>query len=339
MFGARGSAKLKGAPVVKELMSQIKKILCPTDWSPPSRVALQCAVKMALCEDAELLLLHVLPTLDQVPGIASPASLGRAVEKEARERLHALIDEYVPPEVEAQVLVRVGEEASEIHRAALEADVVVMSTHGRSAWEHWAFGSVAQGVLLEAACPIFAIGPQTVESIRRQAERDGRRSSTDFPYKQILWPTDWSESSERALGRALDLTARHGAEMLMLHVIEPPQLEADGSGDLADLADPIAQHGEVREQFRLLRERRPQTQSARHLISHGVAATEIKRVAVAEGVDLIVMSTHGRTGWQPDKLGTVAQKVLRVVPCPVFLVPVGPDALPGARAPEAQAVR
>ena len=335
MFGARGSAKLKGAAVVKEPMPQIKRILCPTDWSPPSRVALQCAVKMALCEDAELLLLHVLPALDQVPGIASPASLGRAVEKEARERLHALIDECVPPEVEAQVLVRVGEEAEEIHRAALEADVVVMSTHGRSAWEHWAFGSVAQGVLLEAACPIFAIGPQTAERIRRQAESDGRRSSTDFPYKQILWPTDWSESSESALGEALDLTARHGAEMLMLHVIEPPQPEADGSGDLAD---PIAQHGEAREQFRLLRERRPRTQGARRLISRGVAAAEIKRVAVAEGVDLIVMSTHGRTGWQPDKLGTVAQKVLRVVPCPVFLVPVGPDAPRGARAAEVQAV-
>ena len=330
MPGARRAAKIRSAAAVKEPMPQIKRILCPTDWSPPSRAALQCAVKVALCEDAELLLLHVLPVLEQVPGIASPASLGRAVEEEARQRLLALIEESVPSEVRAQVLVRVGEEAEEIYRAALEADVVVMSTHGRSTWARWAFGSVAQSVLLDSACPIFAIGPQTAQSIRSQAEADGRSSCLDFPLKQILWPTDWSESSERALGEALDLTARHGAQMLMLHVIEPPQPEASG------LDGPGEQPREAQEQFRLLRERRPRTRGARPLISHGVPATEIGRVALAEGADLIVMSAHGRTGWQPHNLGSVAQKVLRVVPCLVFLVPAAPDAVSRAQAPEAQ---
>ena len=75
--------------------------------------------------------------------------------------------------------------------------------------------------------------------------------------------------------------------------------------------------------FREVCERHPGARGARQLLSHGVAAKEINRVALTEGADLIVMSTHGRTGWKRAALGSVTQRVLRLVPCPVFLVPPG----------------
>ncbi len=294
-------------------MPKLKTILCPTDWSEPSRVALRAAVKMARHEGAELLLLHVLPPLGSVRGLASVVPLEQVIQDEARQKLDALIKECVPPGVRVQPLIRIGEEAEEIHSAALQADVVVMSTHGRSGLARWAFGSVAETVLRESTCPIFVVGPAGATGAKSEAGQNGRSSCFDFPYKQVLWPTDWSESSEQALDEAIAIAAHHGAQLLLLHVTEPLDLEPKEWWR--------EQHAEAQKHFHALCERKPGAQGARHLICHGVPATEILRAAVAEGADLIVMSSHGRTGWQRWDLGPVAQKVLRGVPCPVFLVP------------------
>lgn len=310
MTGDGRAAKMKGGIVAEEPpMSQIKRILCPTDWSEASRVALQAAVNMARYEGAELVLLHVLPPLGIVYGMASVVSLGQAVRDEASEKLARLIAQHVPPEVRAQALICIGEEADEIHLAALQADVVVMSTHGRAGWAHWAFGSVAENVLRDSTCPIFVVGPSGDSSTDKTAS-DGRNCRFDFPFKQVLWPTDWSEESYRALDEAIAISLHHGAQLLMLHVIEPPELEMSWLHE---------EHMEKR--LLKLCKRKAGAQSARRLIGHGDAAAEITRVATAKSADLIVMSTHGQTGWQRSSLGSVTQKVLRAVPCPVFLVP------------------
>lgn len=120
---------------------QPTRILCPTDWSAPSRVALRAAVGMARVEGAELLLLHVLPPLENVPGIASVASLREAIKQESLQKLTALIGELVPPDVHVTPLVRFREEADEIVRIALGCDVVVMNTRGRAGWARLALGS------------------------------------------------------------------------------------------------------------------------------------------------------------------------------------------------------
>jgi nucleotide-binding universal stress UspA family protein len=206
----------------------------------------------------------------------------------------------------------------------------VMSTHGRSGWAHWAFGSVAQSVLRESTCPIFVVGPSDATGVKSETELDGRGSCFDFPYKQVLWPTDWSEASERALEEAIAIAAYQRAQLLLLHVVELP--DGKEAGWLHD-DEP------TEKRFRELCERRPGTQDARRLIRHGVAAEEIIRATLAEGADLIVMSSHGRSGWQRLKLGSVAQKVLRQVPCPIFIVPhralspvAGPSTEPSAPA-------
>ncbi|RYX83860.1 universal stress protein [bacterium] len=295
-------------------MSRIKKILCPTDWSEPSRVALQTAAKLALQEGADLLVIHVLPSLGLVRGISSAASLGAAMKHEAYEKLTALIAECVPSDVRVYPLIRVGEEADEIHLAALQVDVVVMSTHGRSGWAHWAFGSVAETVLLGSTCPIFVIGPTGTRQAKDETREGVRNPSFGFPFKQVLWPTDWSEPSERALDDAIAISARHGAQLLMLHVLEPPEMEP--------LVWERRQRAEMQERFRELCARKPEAKEAQQLIGYGVAAEEIIRIAVEKGVDLIVMSTQGRTAWQRLKLGSVAQKVVRQVPCPILLIPL-----------------
>jgi nucleotide-binding universal stress UspA family protein len=106
----------------------------------------------------------------------------------------------------------------------------------------------------------------------------------------------------------------------MLHVIEPPESEDQQQ----------EQDAALRELFRELRASKPATRDARRLISHGIishgiishgiAAPEIIRVAIAEGADLIVMGSYGRALQQQLSTDSVTQKVLDLVPCPVFLV-------------------
>lgn len=293
-------------------MSQIRKILCPTDWSQPSRVALRATVDMARFENAELRLLHVLPPLGTVRGIASVALLGEAIKREAFQKLTALIADLVPPDVKVQPLIRIGEEADEIHQVALECDVVVMSTRGPGALRVW---SGRRNGATRNGCPVFVIGPDHAPSTKSELNDVGRNSSVDFPFKQVLWPTDWSGPAERALEEAIAVSQRYGAELLLLHVLEPPNLEP--------LNWEAGQRAEAEECFRALCERHPEAKSARRLVCRGGAAEEITLVALAEGADLIVMSTHGRTGGKRLALGSVAQNMLRLVPRPVFLVPSG----------------
>jgi len=297
--------------------------LCPTDWSAPSRAALRVAVNMARFEGAELRLLHVLPPLGTVRGLASAASLGEAVEHEASQKLAAMVAELAAPNVRVTPLLRVGRASHEIFEAATECDVVVMSAHGRAGWARWALGSVAEKVLRETACPVFVVGPDALPA-RTGAVASGLNPSVDFLFKQVLWATDWSLPAECALDEAIALARRHGAQLLLLHVSEPPIPPGLATADWD-----AEQSAEAAVCFGALCERHPGAGGARRLISRGDAAAEIVRVSRLEGADLIVMGTHGRTGWKRSAVGSVAQEVVRLVPCPVLLVP--PDAAANAR--------
>ena len=296
------------------MASEIRKVLCPTDWSEPSRAALRTAVRLARYEGALLVLLHVLPAMRRVPGLPSVASLNDALRHEAAQKLVAIIAESVPPDVRVSLQIRVGDQADEIYLAALECDVIVMSTQGRAQWNRWAFGSVAQTVLRETACPIFVLGPpQEAEEERANA---GPVCRLNFPFERVLWPTDWSQAAARALDEAIALSARYSAQLLLLHVIEPPKLARLATQEWWD-----AQDAEARANFAALDEQKPAIKDAPHLLAHGLAAPEINRVAQREVVDVIVMSSHRHSGQREGELGSVTRKVLRLVPCPVLLIP------------------
>lgn len=292
------------------MASDIGKILCPTDWSEPSRVALQSAVCLARREGARLVLLHVVPALVRVPGLSCAASRSEAIKHEAFQKLAALVAQYVPPDVRVQPVVGVGEAADEIHLAALGCDVVVMSTKGRAGWQPRTFGSVAQGVLNETTCLIFVIGPP---DSALQSEMNVARNF-NLPFERVLCPTDWSQAAEVALREAITISLRHGAQLLLFHAVQPPA-EPQVAND-AWWRGRESQHN-----FDALSGRHPHAKDARRPVTRGVAGVEIGCVALAENAAVIVMSSHGRSGWKPGEVGAVARKVLRLIPCPVLLVP------------------
>ena len=151
-------------------MLPLKKILCPVDFSEPSRLALSAAAELAAQFDAELIVLHVAPEVPVVgPGIANPIgqmSAGFDVESYQREifeasqkELEGLIQNSVPAGRQARAMTSVGQAASEIVDQARElgVDLVVIATHGRTGWRHLVFGSVAEQVVRLSDPPVLTI--------------------------------------------------------------------------------------------------------------------------------------------------------------------------------------
>ncbi len=138
-----------------------------------------------------------------------------------------------------------------------------------------------------------------------------------FPLKKIVCPTDFSEGSFQALAEASELALHFGAEIHLVQVIQLPppttepglplsqkELHEDAEEALRRIAEPLAAKG-VR------------TQTA---IRDGDAATEIVRMAQELGADLIVIATHGNTGWRHLAFGSVTEKVVRLATCPVLTI-------------------
>jgi len=137
---------------------------------------------------------------------------------------------------------------------------------------------------------------------------------------KILFPTDFSETSDAALPWATSLARDRGAQLIILHVQEAPSAYAASEwshGALEPRPDALRQ---------MLEKVRPKGSNVffAHRIEVGNPAKEIVRVAHEENVDMIVMSTHGRTGITHALLGSVAEKVARKAACPVLIVKQSP---------------
>lgn len=155
-----------------------------------------------------------------------------------------------------------------------------------------------------------------------------------MPIRRILVPTDFSDCSTPALVYAYELAQRLGAQLVLLHVVEelPPYIgflpPREAAKTLAELR--------CRTEFalaQLLPERRcPKVE----VVCRAVVGTPdhaIVEVALETKADLIVLATHGRTGWRRFAMGSVAERLVRTAPCPVLTV--RPTAPPDAvAAPE-----
>jgi universal stress protein A len=147
---------------------------------------------------------------------------------------------------------------------------------------------------------------------------DGQRP---IAIKKILVPTDFSPASKKAFSYALRLAGEQGSKITLLHVLEPetpltlagrPAAAGFSEEELADtkvslraLADEANGAGVA---------------GAKSIVRSGVATHEIVEVAKELDVDLIVIATHGLTGWKHFAIGSTAERVARAAPCPVLVV-------------------
>jgi nucleotide-binding universal stress UspA family protein len=143
-------------------------------------------------------------------------------------------------------------------------------------------------------------------------------------FANILVPTDFSASSDAALGYAREVAAKFGSTLYLLHVVEAPFVSGP-LGSEAFVADTPAaqvhliQEAQARLGHRLTPADRRRFAATGEIVS-GTTARSIVEYAGERGIDLIVMGTHGRSGMAHLLMGSVAERVVRSAPCPVLTV-------------------
>jgi universal stress protein A len=141
-----------------------------------------------------------------------------------------------------------------------------------------------------------------------------------FKPRVILHPTDFSECSQYAFHIAMDLAKEHQALVLVLHVAETLGAENLTYGEATSQLQPDSYQHRLWDDFRRRMPPIPAGVAVRQLLTEGDPALEIDRIAREQHCDLIVMGTHGRTGLDHLLMGSVAERVVRHVPCPVLIV-------------------
>jgi len=162
------------------------------------------------------------------------------------------------------------------------------------------------------------VAAMKTETIAANTEKLGRPvvGTTDeerpVAIRKILAPTDFSPASEKALKYALRFAHDFGSELTLLHVLEPAISPPFSDAEMAD----------AEEGLRTLVNsvRAAGAAGARSTIRTGVATHEIVEAAKELDVDLIVIATHGYTGWKHFAIGSTAARVTRAAPCPVLVV-------------------
>jgi nucleotide-binding universal stress UspA family protein len=297
-------------------MSIFHRILFAGDFSERSRGAFRAACSLAGESGAHLHVLNVAEPalLAEPPGPARgarfPAVLPAhtpAQRQEIEGRLRAFYQ--AAPPVAVDYIVRDGDAAEEILRAAdeVDADLLVVGTHGRGGIDRLICGSVAEAVMRRSSRPVLVV-------------RDAGASRPDAPIRMILHPTDFSARSWPALGVARALARANRAGLALMHVAPAEVITGDTFYAPADLGPERAELEKLQEQSA----RAGLQGSVKSRLCQGDPVTEILLAAEELGCDLIVMGSHGRTGLGRLLMGSVAESVTRRAPCPTLIVKDAP---------------
>ena len=141
--------------------------------------------------------------------------------------------------------------------------------------------------------------------------------------RRILHPTDFSPASRRALDKAIELAKQNKAELLLVHVnsvVAYVTGEDYTSQALYEKLESTAKREAESGMSALIKKAQKAKIKVKSLLLKGTPYNQIARVAKSRRADLIIMGTHGRTGFSKFFLGSVAERVIATAHCPVLAV-------------------
>jgi len=153
----------------------------------------------------------------------------------------------------------------------------------------------------------------------KKEARSSRKARRRLPWRRILVPIDFSKTSLRALDVAVPLACDHGAELFLLSVIEPDPYATGMEGVIIALPDSILIEDTKAKLPKIAERFVPPSVKVKSLVIRGRAHDVITRVARQKDIDLIVLTTHGRTGLKRTLMGSTAERVVRHAHCPVYV--------------------
>lgn len=303
----------KTNPATKSKKSiRFKSIVVPIDFSDTSLKALDYAITLANQFGSQLCLVHVL----DFPTVFNTAQLPYAgwdqeTKAQASERLATLIEEKVDaliPVTSKVILGRAFKSICDTARAQ-KADLIVIGTHGFTGLKRLLLGSTAERVVRHAPCSVLTIHSQHA----KDAKITGKR-------RKILVPTDFSAPAEEALQSAVEFALQFQMKLQLLYVV--PVHYSTGEYDAVDFAMLAVEQKRSGQKHlaKISQSLLAKKIAVTTKIRTGRPAMEIVEAAEEFDPDLIVISTHGVTGWRRAVLGSTTEEVVRHATCPVLIV-------------------
>ena len=290
-------------------MVELKRILCPVDVSDFSEHALCHAVKIAVWFGSTVTAFHVMP-----PPVHETSETAHRL---ALRNLDAMVERARRPGVaiSVEIVESIDTAARILDRAmTLDADLLVMGSHGRKGVPRVVMGSVVEAILHKSERPILVVPSHLAPEQLDQPILFGR----------ILCAVDFTETSIAGLAYALALAEEAAAELTLLNVLEvPPEFRTPPQPPDFSVDDIRA----AAEQESVSRLRALIPDGARDYctipteVVDGGAARQILRAAAAHDSNLIVLGVHNRQILDLLIYGSDSSAVIRDASCPVLIVP------------------
>lgn len=293
---------------------QLRRILIATDFSPASEKALHRALGVARSFGSKVYLFHM---ASSAAFTLSGPDVCCLAEEVATRDLRALESQLVKSGdlagVAHETIVRQGDIREQLQRVVVEEhiDLVALGTHGRTGVGRMILGSVAEKVFRSVTCPVITVGPGADPAFS--------------PTRRVLFATDFSPVSNRALKYAVSFANQDHARLVMLHsvlpfpVVEPRSLWFTGS-DLAGRRQ-TARAIALEKMNALLRDVHVEQHPVEFVVEFQYAPDAILQAADAYRADLIVMGVKAAANVSASHAPwATAHEVMCSATCPVLTV-------------------
>lgn len=304
----------------------LRTILVPIDFSPESLKTLRYARLLGRRFSATLRLVHVvnLPRRFQPPAAMLPRAASEELARSTKEHLQhlkILAAEFSLPPRPNPGIVRFGAPAEEISDVAREtqSDLIVIATRGYTGLKHAFLGSTTERVVRTAACPVLVVR----EKEKHAAGKRPRRAQMAVQFRKILVPVDFSSASRLGVDYALGFAQEFRASVVLFHSVFVPVYVLGHEYTAREVSKLIADQEQYAgaEMEKLAREVSGKGPKVKTQVAFGSPVEQISDYVKKENVDLIITSTHGRSGLQRLIIGSTAEHIVRHAACPVLVVP------------------
>lgn len=235
-----------------------------------------------------------------------------------KSRLESLARDWgIDSRLVERTVVLEGQAFFEICKLArkFKTDLITIATHGHTGLKRVILGSTTERVVRYAPCPVLI-----ARNHQKQRDKEGKLSRLTF--RKILVPIDFSEFSAVAMKYASAFAREFDAERRFIHAVYPKyyftgsEVDMIGYGKLLDDLGGVAE----KQMAGLVKQRRFVGKKISWNVRQGHPVMAILDEAKENDADLIVIPTHGRTGFKRAWLGSVAENVVRLAHCDVLVV-------------------
>jgi nucleotide-binding universal stress UspA family protein len=302
----------------------IKNVLVPVDFSAPSLEAVEVALPLLKRFGAQLHLVHVFPpdcpltAMATMPLIIPELETGRTVRRQLRD----VAKQYQIELRRENIYALRGQPFQEICELARKTDIdlIVIATHGYTGLKHFTLGSTAERVVRYSPCPVLVVRGGARSG---RAGSNGKAPSDLLSFRKIVVAIDFSDCSLKGLAYARTLSKQFGSTLVLLHSAHLDYfVTSDQYARYSFLLLMQQTEKAAREQMRdLVKKTDWEGLKVEAAVESGHPGQQICDRAQDRQADLIVTSTHGRTGLKHMLIGSTAEYVVRHARCPVLVVP------------------